>query len=116
MNNNFVWFFIINSIAFVFMGLDKILAIKKKWRISEFTLIFISFLGGSIGEILGMLIFHHKTKHIKFLLLNPLFLLIWLFVCIYFYLQLCAFSLYPFLATHKYLFKILLISVVVLNV
>ena len=86
MNNYFVWYFIIiNSIAFAFMGLDKILAIKKKWRISEFTLIFISFLGGSIGEILGMLIFHHKTKHIKFLLLNPLFLLIWLFVCIYFF-------------------------------
>jgi len=66
------------------MGVDKFFAIRKKRRISELCLISFSFFGGAFGEILGMLIFHHKTKHIKFLLLNPLFLLIWVLLMIKF--------------------------------
>ena len=44
------------------MGVDKYLAIKHKWRISEKTLLFSFILGGLIGGGLGMVIWHHKTK------------------------------------------------------
>ena len=73
---------IINIFLFVLYGIDKLLAIKHKERISEFTLLLISFFGGSIGSLLGMIIFHHKTKKIKFWILNILFTLLWI---IYFF-------------------------------
>lgn len=67
---------IINLIEFILMGIDKYLAIKKLYRIPEFTLLFMSAIGGSIGGILGMITFRHKTKKIKFIILIPLFLII----------------------------------------
>ena len=53
---------IINIISFIIMGLDKLLAILKKQRISENTLLFFAIIGGSIGTLLGMLIFRHKIR------------------------------------------------------
>ena len=63
---------IINAIAFVLMMADKQKAKKRKWRIPEATLMGTAALGGSIGAWLGMQIFRHKTKHIKFTLGIPL--------------------------------------------
>ena len=71
---------IINISSLLLMGLDKILAIKKKRRISEHTLITISFFGGSIGTLLGMLIFRHKIRKPKFYILVPLFIIILVFI------------------------------------
>jgi uncharacterized membrane protein YsdA (DUF1294 family) len=48
------------------MFIDKRNAIKNKWRIRETTLIMLAVIGGSVGSILGMNIFRHKTKHFKF--------------------------------------------------
>lgn len=48
------------------MYIDKEKAKKHKWRISENTLIILALLGGSIGSLIGMNKFRHKTKHIKF--------------------------------------------------
>lgn len=58
------------------MFIDKEKAKRHKWRISENTLIFISILGGSIGSIIGMHLFRHKTKHMKFKLGLPVILII----------------------------------------
>lgn len=58
------------------MFIDKEKAKRHKWRISENTLIFISILGGSIGSIIGMQLFRHKTKHMKFKLGLPVILII----------------------------------------
>lgn len=66
----------INILSIILMGIDKKLAISKKQRISEFTLLGLSFLGGSIGTILGMYLFHHKTKKLKFIILVPLSLIL----------------------------------------
>ena len=74
---------IINIYQFIFMGLDKLLAIKKKNRISEKSLLISAFIGGSIGAILGMYTFRHKTKKLKFQLLYPLFLIIHIFIYLY---------------------------------
>ena len=58
------------------MFIDKQKAKRHKWRISENTLILISILGGSIGSIIGMQLFRHKTKHVKFKLGLPVILII----------------------------------------
>ena len=56
----------INIVAFFLYGIDKWKARHDKWRITEARLIWIAVAGGSIGALLGMKIWHHKTKHNKF--------------------------------------------------
>ena len=51
----------INLLTFLVYGLDKLLAIKGRRRIPETTLLTFAFLTGSIGAMLGMALFHHKT-------------------------------------------------------
>ncbi|HDK5738913.1 TPA: DUF1294 domain-containing protein, partial [Clostridioides difficile] len=60
-----IYFIVINSIAFFSMYIDKKRAIRNEWRIKEATLMSIAVIGGSIGSIIGMYSFRHKTKHIK---------------------------------------------------
>ncbi len=57
---------IINIIGLCAFGIDKQKAIKNKWRIPEATLMGIAFIGGTIGAVIGMKLFHHKTKKPKF--------------------------------------------------
>lgn len=61
-----IYLVLINVITFIVYGVDKSLAIKHKWRIREATLLMLAVIGGSIGAYLGMQVFRHKTKHIKF--------------------------------------------------
>ena len=74
---------IVNIISFILMGYDKYSAIKKNYRISEAALLTFSLLGGSIGTLLGMILFHHKTKKLKFIILVPLFLIITILVLLF---------------------------------
>ena len=70
MSQNFIiYLVVINIIAFLAMGIDKRRSIKNEWRISEKALFTLAFIGGSIGSILGMYIFRHKTKKIYFQIL-----------------------------------------------
>ena len=66
---------VVNIITFVVYGIDKWKAMKGRWRISEFTLLLLAVIGGSIGALLGMRVWHHKTKHLKFKYGVPLILL-----------------------------------------
>ena len=59
----FIYLALINIIGFALMGIDKKRAIRGAWRISESSLFLTAVLGGSIGCILGMQFFRHKTKH-----------------------------------------------------
>ncbi|SDR05282.1 Uncharacterized membrane protein YsdA, DUF1294 family [Chryseobacterium soldanellicola] len=61
-------FLLTNLFAFIIFGYDKFLAKNHKRRISENILLFITFLGGTIGSVLGMLIFRHKVSKRSFLL------------------------------------------------
>lgn len=54
---------IINIIGFISMGIDKRRSMKGRWRISEKMLVLLAVIGGSVGSILGMHLFRHKTKH-----------------------------------------------------
>lgn len=74
---------IINILSFILYGIDKLKAIKKKERISEKALILIGILGGSIGSLIGMNLFRHKTKKLKFIISLPLILIIHIIVVIY---------------------------------
>ena len=65
---------LINAVAFLLMLADKQKARKKKWRISENTLIGSAIIGGSLGALAGMYIFRHKTKHPKFTIGIPVIL------------------------------------------
>jgi uncharacterized membrane protein YsdA (DUF1294 family) len=76
-----VWYFAgINIFTFFIYGIDKYLAIKKRYRISEYSLFVLSVFGGAIGSILGMKVFHHKTRKTIFWIFNILFLIIWIII------------------------------------
>ena len=66
---------IINLISLAVFGIDKQKARNHRWRISEKTLFLCAILGGSVGAILGMFMFRHKTKHWYFRVGLPLILL-----------------------------------------
>ena len=57
---------IINIIAFIVYGIDKLKAKQGKWRITEATLLLLAIIGGSIGAWCGVKVWHHKTLHKKF--------------------------------------------------
>lgn len=61
-----IYLVFVNILGFALMGIDKKKAEAGKWRIPEKTLFFVAMIGGSVGSILGMKTFRHKTKHTKF--------------------------------------------------
>ena len=67
-----VYLLLINALEFLLMHIDKQRARKNLWRIPEFTLLILSVFGGSIGCMLGMKIWHHKTRHPEFSIGVPL--------------------------------------------
>lgn len=72
MKNIYYIFIIWNIAVFVIYGIDKRKSLKSKWRIKEATLIGLAFIMGGLGALIGMSVFHHKTKKLKFRLLIPL--------------------------------------------
>ena len=58
-----IYLLVINFTSFALMGLDKRRARRDQWRISEKALFLPAVLGGSVGAILGMRLFCHKTRH-----------------------------------------------------
>ena len=65
----------LNTVTFFVYGIDKWKAKQGSWRISEATLLTLAVVGGSIGALLGMQVWHHKTMHLKFKYGLPLILL-----------------------------------------
>ena len=77
MNQAFLYSLIVlNIVTFLVYGIDKWKAKQGSWRISEATLLILAVIGGSIGALLGMKIWHHKTMHKKFKYGLPLILLV----------------------------------------
>jgi uncharacterized membrane protein YsdA (DUF1294 family) len=62
-----VYLLAMNSLAFLFNGTDKWLAVRQKSRISEKMLLGLALTGGSIGSLTGMLFFRHKISKVSFL-------------------------------------------------
>lgn len=73
------WMFVIgvwNVFVFLLYGMDKWKAKHQKWRISESVLISTALCLGGIGALLGMMLFHHKTRKWKFRIFVPLSVII----------------------------------------
>lgn len=79
---------VINVVTFFLYGIDKRKAKRSKWRIEESTLLWWAVLGGSIGAILGIKIWHHKTQRKKFAVGVPMILLTQIMIIglIYYYI------------------------------
>ena len=67
---------VINIITFTVFGIDKLKAVKNKWRVPEKVLFLLSLLGGSLGGLTGMYTFRHKTKKNVFRFGIPLILIV----------------------------------------
>lgn len=74
----------VNLIGFALMGIDKYKAKKRAFRISEATLFIVALIGGSIGSILGMYAFRHKTRHPIFVYGMPFILILQLILILAF--------------------------------
>lgn len=73
---------VINIIGIAIMGIDKLKAKKRAWRVPESTLFVIAIIGGSLGTTIGMFLFRHKTKHWYFRYGMPAILIIQLAIIV----------------------------------
>lgn len=80
--NIIIYLVIVNLIGFFIMWLDKKKAQHSRWRIKENTLFLVAAIGGSIGTIIGMYTFRHKTQKTKFILGFPAILVIQILIAV----------------------------------
>ena len=73
--------------TFTVYGVDKAKARRGAWRVPEKTLFLLPLLGGSVGALLGMLVFRHKTKHWYFAWGIPLILLAQIALAVWVYFK-----------------------------
>ena len=71
---------IINIISFIICFIDKYKAKYNKYRISEKVLVGFCIFGGCFGFFWGMILFHHKTRKIKFIILVPVLTILWIII------------------------------------
>lgn len=76
--HNVIWAYllVVNVVTFIAFGVDKRKAKHNKWRIAEKTLLMLAAIGGSVGALIAMRVFHHKTKHKKFYIGVPVIILL----------------------------------------
>ena len=75
-----IYLILMNAAGLMFMLVDKQKAIHNRWRIPEATLMTVAAIGGSLGCLLGMKLFRHKTKHNSFKFGFPVILILQLVV------------------------------------
>lgn len=80
MDGIILYLIVINVVAFLAFGLDKLKAKADAWRIPEKTLLGLAIIGGSVGAILGMRTFRHKTRHKQFSVGLPVILAVQLII------------------------------------
>ena len=99
--NTFFWIFtalfFMNVLAFALFAFDKQQAIKKRTRVPELVLHLTAILGGPFGAVMAMLLCRHKTRHLTFQIVVPLFFVIWTVVAVYLYVYQYQASLLDFL-------------------
>lgn len=83
LRNFIIYLVVMNVIGFFIMLIDKRKAQKGKWRIPEKTLLLVSLFGGSIGTLVGMYVFRHKTQKLRFVIGFPMILIFQIIIAIY---------------------------------
>ena len=76
-NSILIYFLGINGLLLVLMGIDKLCAVFKQWRIAEKNLLGIGLFGGGFGGLLGIVIFNHKKRKHYFMWTFLLNIAIW---------------------------------------
>jgi len=85
----FIYSLVIACFTFVVMGYDKFMATKNLKRVPEVVLLFLAFIGGAVGELMGMVVFHHKISKKKFYIGVPVFVvlnIVFAFLMLYYYI------------------------------
>ena len=82
-----LYLLLINAAGCLLMLEDKLRSKKNRWRIPEAALMGAAFFGGSVGVLLGMHLFRHKTRHIKFTLGVPVIFAVQAVACVLLYLH-----------------------------
>ncbi len=77
----YIYLAVINIIAIILTVYDKHQAVRNGWRVKEFTLLSVSFLGGSFAMYITMQLIRHKTKKLKFMLGIPLIIVLQCIIC-----------------------------------
>lgn len=83
MTEFYIYLAVINTITFLAFGIDKLCAILNRRRISEKMLISFSAIGGSLGALVGMVLFKHKISKPRFRYSVPIFFFIYFFALLY---------------------------------
>lgn len=78
-----ILFVIVNFLSFMMMGIDKLKAKKRRWRISEARIFASAVFFGAFGVWLGMIIFKHKTSTTKFQIAIPMLMVLELVIMYY---------------------------------
>ena len=77
-----------STVSFAMGSSDVVISVtsqkNNEYRISEAALLTLALVGGSAGALLGMLVFRHKIRKPKFVILVPLFLIIHLALAVFF--------------------------------
>ena len=79
-----LYFGIVNLLGLLMMGIDKFRAKKDLFRIPESNLFLVAVIGGSVGSLLGMYAFRHKTRHIQFVIGIPAIILAQILLVLWF--------------------------------
>lgn len=82
-----IYFIIINLITCILYGVDKLKAMAGGRRTPEKVLLGATFIGGSVGALIGMQVFRHKTRHLKFQICVPLFLVLHIVLIVFLYMK-----------------------------
>ncbi len=80
-----IYLVVLSVITFVVYGIDKLRARRHKYRIPESTLLLLAVFGGSVGALLGIYGFRHKTRHKKFTIGVPAILFAQVAVALWMY-------------------------------
>lgn len=88
-----IYITLVSVITFIVFGIDKLKAKKSWWRIPESTLMVLAVIGGSIGALLGMYVFHHKTLHKKFTIGIPVILILQIAAAAFIFIRFDIFTL-----------------------
>lgn len=70
-----IYLAVVSLATFVIFAYDKAMSKRNGTRVMERRLLMLSLVGGAIGGIIAMRLFRHKTRHLKFVILLPLFAL-----------------------------------------
>ncbi|MCM0663043.1 DUF1294 domain-containing protein [Coprococcus sp. B2-R-112] len=78
-----IYLAVVNILTIIVFGVDKMNAKSNRQRVRIVTLLGLAFIGGSVGALIGMYGFRHKTKKAYFTVGVPLILLMQVVVLFY---------------------------------